>query len=104
MIFDDLGWSLMIFRNHDFFCDFTRFYQLHHLEESASHPLPLLEGVPQVCGAKHSPPARCPFGSPNGHLATLAKIMPKLTPLCPMSSPMVPWIKEIQRVKIRTYV
>ena len=40
------------------FDDVTRIYHLHHLEESASHPLPLLEGVPQVMenGAKHSPP------------------------------------------------
>ena len=47
MIFDDLGWSLMIFRNHVFY-DFTRFCHLHHLEESASHPFPLPEGVPQL--------------------------------------------------------
>ena len=42
--FDDLGRSLMIFRNH----------QIYHLEESASHPLPLPEGVPQVHDMDHS--------------------------------------------------
>ena len=36
------------FQKSWFFNDFTRFRHLHHLEESASHPLPLLEGVPQV--------------------------------------------------------
>ena len=66
--------------------------------------LPLIYHIPAPCGAKHSPPVRCPFGSPNCHLAILAKIMHKLILLCPMSFPMVPWIKEIQRVKIRTYV
>ena len=54
MIFDDLGWSLMNFRNHDFFDDFTKVCHMYHLEESASHPLPLLEGVPQVNQMKHS--------------------------------------------------
>ena len=43
MIFDDLGWYLIIFRNHDFY-DFTRFCHLHHLEESASHPPPSTRG------------------------------------------------------------
>ena len=48
MIFDDLGWFMMIFRNHDFFKILPDICHVHHLEESASHPLPLLEGVPQV--------------------------------------------------------
>ena len=38
MIFDYLGWSLMIFKHHDFFDDFIDIYHIHHLEESASHP------------------------------------------------------------------
>ena len=41
MVLDD-------FQKSWFFDDFTRFCHLHHLEESASHPLPLQEGVPQV--------------------------------------------------------
>ena len=31
-----------------FFIILSTFCHLHHLEESASHPLPLLEGRPQV--------------------------------------------------------
>ena len=36
------------FQKSWFFDDFAKFYQVHHLEESASHPFPLPEGVPQV--------------------------------------------------------
>ena len=69
----------MICINNVFFNDFTRFCHLHHLEESASHPLPLQEGVPQVVrstllpvgmgrqiGLGGGPPVGCP-GTPLSH-------------------------------------
>ena len=47
MIFDDFE---KIMKNNDFRND-QHMYHLYDLEESASHPLPLLEGVPQVQSA-----------------------------------------------------
>ena len=52
-------------------------------------------------GAKHSPPARGPFGGSDGHLAEYLQNDPQMTLLWPVNSMMVQWIHKNHHGKIR---